>query len=667
MSKIEMCKISIVGLKENEQDVLEKIQDIGIIQPIDICENIKTTSRDTNINTLKLRLKSAEEALDIINTFSETKDGILNSLKLAHKKTSLSLSGDDLDKINEIAKRILLKYTKILELTDLINKSEEEIEQIKSWTELDINMNIKETEKTAVFIGLFHEKLTHDEIIKKYKSFFKDNDKYLPIEFSVISFGDSETKVLAITLKKYKDRVNDILKAMGFVLPSYIINGVPKEKIKDKRQAIFKYKKEINKLKNAIIDDIKYKNMLMLLVDYSMIKIEKYEALKNISESEKFFVLFGYIPKPAKSYAKEILTKDCALFVSVTNLSENEKKDAPVMLKNNILASPVEGVLETYSLPGSREIDPSFVMAVFYYILFGLMLSDAGYGLVMSIGCFLALMRFNDMDMGLKKTLRMFFFCGLSAVFWGVMFGSYFGDALSVISTTFLGRNISIPPLWFQPIDEPMKMLMFSFGIGIVHIFTGLFLKLYSTLKRHDYSEAICGVLFWYLLVGGLVVYFMGSDMFKEMSGVNINSLSKYSGFSLALACIGALGIIMFGARETKNPFKRIFKGIYELYGVTNYLSDILSYSRLLALGLATSVIAQVFNQMASMMGGGIIGGIFFVIIFVIGHSLNLGINLLGAYVHTNRLQFVEFFGKFYEGGGEKFKPLSKNSKYYKF
>ena len=135
---------------------------------------------------------------------------------------------------------------------------------------------------------------------------------------------------------------------------------------------------------------------------------------------------------------------------------------------------------------------------------------------------------------------------------------------------------------------------------------------------------------------------------------------------ALVLAAIGAVGIILTSGRESKSPVKRLLKGLYGLYGVSSYLSDILSYSRLLALGLATGVIAQVFNKMGSMAGGGVAGAIVFILVFLVGHSLNIGINLLGAYVHTNRLQFVEFFGKFYEGGGEKFRPFSAKTKYFK-
>lgn len=344
-----------------------------------------------------------------------------------------------------------------------------------------------------------------------------------------------------------------------------------------------------------------------------------------------------------------------------------EDAQPPVLLKNNKLSEPVETVLETYSMPNKHEIDPTFIMSLFYYFLFGMMLSDAGYGLLMIIGCAFVILRYPNMETGMKKTMKMFFYCGISTFVWGILFGGFFGDAVTVISTTFFGTTLMVPPLWFEPIKDPMRMLVFSFAVGILHLFVGLGIKFYQMAKEGDLKGAIYDVVFWYLLVGGGVVYLLSMQMFIDMAGLNF-ILPPAAGKAAAIcAGIGAVGIILFAGRSSRNPGKRIAKGLYELYGVTSYLSDILSYSRLLALGLATGVIAQVFNQMGSMFGSGVLGAICFTLVFVIGHTLNMAINLLGAYVHTNRLQFVEFFGKFYEGGGEKFKPFSAKTNYFKF
>ena len=307
------------------------------------------------------------------------------------------------------------------------------------------------------------------------------------------------------------------------------------------------------------------------------------------------------------------------------------------------------------------------IVALFYYVQFGLMLSDAAYGLIMVAGTAYCLTKFKNMEAGMKKFMKMFMYCGISTTFWGFMFGSFFGDAVNVIATTFFNRpDIRLAPLWFEPVSLPMKLLVFAFGLGILHLFIGLGIKFYSCVKNGSLADGIYDAIFWYMLVGGGIVYLLTMPMFTEMLGLTFTLPAVAGTVAAYAAAIGFVGIVLTSGRESKNWVKRILKGLYGAYGVSSYLSDILSYSRLLALGLATSVISTVFNKMGSMMGGSIPGAIIFILVFLIGHSLNLAINALGAYVHTNRLQYVEFFGKFYEGGGRKFEPFAVHTKYYK-
>ena len=199
---------------------------------------------------------------------------------------------------------------------------------------------------------------------------------------------------------------------------------------------------------------------------------------------------------------------------------------------------------------------------------------------------------------------------------------------------------------------------------GIIHLFTGLGIKGYMCLRDKEYMNFLCDVVLWFLLLVGLIMLFLPSELFASLAQVTLNLPPAFTTVGKVMAIVGAVGILLMGGRGKKNPGLRIALGAYDLYNITSWLSDLLSYSRLLALSLATGVIASVFNQMGSMMGDSVIGIIFFVIIFIVGHLFNLGINMLGAYVHTNRLQYVEFFGKFYEGGGKPFNPFKAETKY---
>lgn len=270
------------------------------------------------------------------------------------------------------------------------------------------------------------------------------------------------------------------------------------------------------------------------------------------------------------------------------------------------------------------------------------------------------------MENSMRKTLRMFFFCGLSTVFWGALFGSWFGDAVTVISTTFFNKPFSIKPIWFEPMKDPMRMLVFSMVVGIIHLFAGLAANIIQNVKAKKYLDAFYDAVLWYLLVGSLLVFALSSQRFVEILNLDFIIPASVGKAASIVAAAAAVGIVLTAGRESRNWFKRIAKGLYGLYNLSGYLSDILSYSRLLALGLATGVIATVINQMGAMGGRTIGGAILFIIVFLVGHSVNIGINLLGAYVHTNRLSFVEFFGKFYEGGGSEFTPLGVHTKYYK-
>ena len=209
-----------------------------------------------------------------------------------------------------------------------------------------------------------------------------------------------------------------------------------------------------------------------------------------------------------------------------------------------------------------------------------------------------------------------------------------------------------------------MKLLVFSMLFGVIHLFTGLGIKGYMCLRDKKYMDFLCDVVLWYALLIGLLIMLIPSELFASIAQMTIVFPPFVNTLGKVLAIVGAVGIVLMSGRSNKNFALRLALGAYDLYNVSGWLSDVLSYSRLLALGLATGVIASVINQMGSMAGKSVLGAILFIVVFIFGHIFNLAINLLGAYVHTNRLQFVEFFGKFYEGGGREFNPFKANTKY---
>lgn len=422
------------------------------------------------------------------------------------------------------------------------------------------------------------------------------------------------------------------------------------------RKKNIQLKKKIEDAEESIKTFADIRDELEFVIDYFALRIEKYESLKKISLSKNTFILKGYISENhAVSIAKELEQKYAA---AVTITQPEEDEEPPILLKNNAFAAPVESVTEMYSLPNNDDVDPNPIMAFFYYMFFGIMLSDGGYGLVMVIAMLIAKKKFN-LEEKTKKTVNFFLYCGLSTVFWGAMFGGWFGDIIQIVGKQFFDKDIPSLALWFEPVRDPMKLLLYSFLFGIIHLFVGLGVRFSILWKLGKKLDAILDVVPVYLLVLGAAP--LGAGVVIAVP-VAIATIGKY------LAMAGAVLIVLTSGRSTKNIVGKLGGGLYGLYNAgAGYMSDILSYSRLLALGLSTGVIASVVNVLGTIPSNLITKAFMLIFVFVIGHTVNIAVNLIGSYVHTNRLQYVEFFSKFYEGGGRAFTPLKADTKYYRF
>jgi len=293
-----------------------------------------------------------------------------------------------------------------------------------------------------------------------------------------------------------------------------------------------------------------------------------------------------------------------------------------------------------YSLPLYKEIDPTPILSIFYFLFFGMMLSDAGYGLIMVIVSSIALKKVKDTAK--RNTFKLFLFAGISTVIWGAMYGGWFGDLFS----NYLGIKI---PYLIDPAKGITQILILSVIFGLVHIFVGLGLKAYILIRSGQLKDAIYDVLTWYFVLIGAILMLVGVA----------SSVGKI------LLIIGFVGLLLTQGRSAPTLGGKIGGGIYGVYGSTSYLGDVVSYSRLLALGLATGFIANALNLIVNLIPSPF-SYIISPILFVALHLFNLLVNALGSYVHTARLQYLEFFNKFYEGGGKKFTPYKLSDQYLK-
>ena len=379
------------------------------------------------------------------------------------------------------------------------------------------------------------------------------------------------------------------------------------------------------------------------------------EHKEKLVTTKKCAVLSGWCPAPAKERVIAALEESGAAYDFAPPA---EGDDVPVLLKNNGFARNFEWVVGMYSYPQYGKFDPTFIMSIFYFLIFGLMFADAGYGLLLTLAGFIIPLKCDLRD-GMKRFMLMFGYCGISCIIFGVLFGSYFGNFPLAFMEYMLGYtgeqlpNLALMPtlaanvaVWFDPLQSPMVFLVLSLGVGALHLLAGMAVKAVILCREGKVLDALFDIGSYWLLFAGIACLFLTDTV------------------GIILTVCGALAIIATQGRQKKGVVGKLIGGFGGIYGLINYASDLLSYSRILALGLASAVIGQVVNVVATMKGASFIGFILMIAVFAIGHALNLVINVLGTFVHTARLQYIEFFGKFYEDGGTPFRPITPAEKY---
>ncbi|MDR0739113.1 MAG: V-type ATP synthase subunit I [Oscillospiraceae bacterium] len=666
MAICEMVKLNIYALKKDRKDVLETVQFLNVlhIEEFDDFKELEKEKKDFPVSFFKRTISDLESAVLIVEKFCKEKK---SELSIASKPRMISF--EDYKSFSKKQEFILKKAREILVTNKLLKEEKDKILNTKLQIEalcplasLNIPLSLKKTRYTRIFIGSFPQTFKEDEFFELIK---KKISEKTPVHFQILSANKECTLVFLICLIKDESVVLNNLVSCGFSKISFYEDVLSVKKIAEFKENIENSNTKIEFYIKKIRDFSNYFEDFLMMIDFLAIRSQKYDVIGKIFQTKEVFILSGYTTKNDFLKLKRALSSKFDIFIQ-NKCVERDDTSAPTVLKNLEFASFVEPIVESYGLPNRKEVDPTFIMSFFYYLFFGIMLSDAVYGFLIFLGCFIALKKIKNAKPELKKNLKMFCVCGLSTIFWGILFGSYFGDFVSVLSKNFFNKEVHIEPLWLDPIKYPMKILTLSLMLGIIHMFTGLGIKLYSFLKQGKIVDAICDVLSWYFLIGGLILFGLSTQLVCGILAIKPCVSKEVADIAKFVALLGATIILFFSGRGSKNFIVRLCKGLYELYSTTSYLSDILSYSRLLALGLATGVISSVFNLLASMTSSvPYVGFLLFIVIFLMSHVLNIGINLLGAYVHTNRLQFVEFFGKFYEGGGKAFKVFKPNSKYH--
>ena len=439
--------------------------------------------------------------------------------------------------------------------------------------------------------------------------------------------------------KSVKEQALSALRELGFSTVSFRgMTDTAKENDKALAENLAALEKERQEIEQRIAGLGGKREALLEASDRAAIALRREEAKSRLIETDKVFLLEGWLPADRCTALEKALEPfTCA--VETREPAEDEYPQVPVQLRNNKLTRPLNMVTEMYSLPAYGTLDPNPLMAPFFILFYGIMMADMGYGLLMMIASVIIGKKYRPKGTS-GELFSLLGLCGLSTFIVGAMTGGFFGDFLTqLVAIVSPGTVFTLPKL-FDPLDDLTMILIGSMALGLVQIITGMAISLIEKCKRKKFLDAFFEEITWWIVFLGIAL-----AVLKKGTAV------LYLGCALVL-----LGPIVQGKGWGK--LTGVFGSIYN--HVTGYFGDILSYTRLMALMLAGSVIAQVFNMLAAMPGNVIA----FLIISMLGNAMNFGLNLLGCYVHDLRLQCLEFFNKFYVDGGKPFRPMTLDTEY---
>ncbi len=650
MSIVKMQKVAVIGLEKQKASIMSKLMDFGAVELVDQKDRLTedewkdlVTLDNSHAKAAELdaKISQAGSVLRFLEKYDASKEPLFKTRRLMNQD---EVNKIDIDQAEKDIESVLKLEEQLRQLNEQVNKLEQDEILITPWLGYATPLEMIKTPKAIIHEGIVPASVDVAGLISELEEFGG-------IVVKLINSDKDLNYIAFICLISQEEQIMALLKQKGFSEVYFRgLKGTAAENLK----RIKNEKEELNAKIADVEKEVSEKAFLRRSIENycDMIGIEsdKEKIRAKLLKTKTTFYMEGWIPERLIEKASKLLEDvNCCYRFS----EPEEDEEVPVLLDNKNFFVPFESITEMYSLPAYRGFDPTSIYAIFYAIFFGMMLSDAGYGIIMAIACFVVLRKFR-LEGTTYKMIKLFFYCGISTAVWGALFGGWFGDFIQVFARTILGKEVVINAIWFNPLDDPMKLLIFSLALGIIHLFIGMGIKAYMQIKEGNWIDAICDEGFWYFTIVGLIGWLGGGSISQTLPTVG-----------MWLAIIGMAGLLLTGGRHNKG-FGKITGGLSNIYNITSYMSDILSYARLLALGLATGVIAQVVNTMGSLFGGGVVGLIILLVMFVFGHALNLAINALGAFIHASRLQYVEFFGKFYEDGGEPFNPFRKKTKYIK-
>ena len=635
MAIVKMKKFKLFALEKDRKSLLKELQKFSYVHFVktkEEDESLKEIELNQDMTTIK---EKSQKVKWMLNYFSklfpkETKKEIDES---SIKETLFVLVEQQASKYD-----FSNDYENLANISREIDSNKEEIANLETYRkELSKWLNIKESLgnlkafKTAKFFLGTVAKKNFEPLKDKLRNF-----EHTYIE--EISDESSQINIMLLTSNTEEKELKNELKTYSFTEINFNFNTSFTEEYEKTKSREEELKKANEKLKEKVEKLLKLIPKLLIQKEYLDNALMRETVVSNFKATDTVNVIEGYIPLDMEEEFKKIVNKNSnkSNYLEITEVDKDDE-EVPILLKNSGITGLFASITQMYALPRYNEIDPTAILSIFYWIFFGMMVADFAYGLILFILSGLALM-IGKFDENKRKFLKFFFALSFSTMIWGLLYGSAFGDL------------IKLPTQVLDSSKDFMSIFILSIIFGAIHLVIALGIKAYILIKNGYFMDVIYDVFLWYLTLTSLIILLLAGRF----------GLSEFTkNIFIACAVIGMLGIVVFGARDAKTLVGRIGGGLYSLYGITSYIGDFVSYLRLMALGLAGGFIASAINIIVKMLvSKGILGIILGIVVFTLGQSFNIFLSFLSSYVHTSRLTYVEFFSKFYEGGGKAFKKF---------
>lgn len=643
MSIVKMKHIRLFGMAADRETLLRQLQHLGCVEISEPTDKLAdpdwaalTRVDDAGLARVKADAALLNAALNTLKGIGKEKGGLLQARP---EVTEGQLFDEGLRaSAMEAAQAVNAQEKRISAIQNEQGKLRAQKAALTPWLELDIPLETTGTREVSATFGAVMSTVALDTV----KQALEEATELV----EVIPAGkDREFQyVLILCHRSAEETAFETLKKFGFSRSSLRgWTGTARENTDRLEGELRRLEGELAEAKSAIAALVPHREDIKLCIDRMTQEIQREEYKGRLLQSQATIFFEGWVPAENLPALEKVLGQYPAAW-EANDPAPEEYPQVPIKLKNNKLTRPLNMVTNMYVLPAYDGVDPNPLMAPFFIFFFGLMMADMGYGILMVAAALVVIYKMKPKD-GMADFAGLLLLCGISTFLMGALTGGFFGDFIPQLAKIINPASTLALPALFTPLNDTLAILIGSLVLGLIQIITGMIISVVRKVQTGDVADAIWSEVTWWIILGGAALAILG--------------IGSVGGYPVVL--IVGLVMLVIGSTRNAKGFGKLTALIGAVYnGATGFFSDILSYARLMALMLAGSVIAQVFNTLGSVTGN-VVG---FVIISFIGNMLNFALNLLGCYVHDLRLQCLEFFGRFYKEGGKPFRPLFIHTKY---